>query len=203
MKFLNILCIALFILSMGVCRTHSKLSAEKKQNIESQYNLLSGADIKAMVQVQIDSARARDYRGEIKSCTNYIGSSPNIVYSSKEKVVVETEPFLNLNPKFYIIIGFSGLVFLIVFIRRKIFTHQNEPQEEIVEKNISLSQNDKIVNTDNPDLDQIRNKLVNPSVPGIKEGSISRKAKGMKIAKGEVILAAKIKSYQLAHFGNK
>ncbi len=199
MKLLNALFILLFIFSTGICLGRSKEAQKENKDIASQYNLMDGADIKAMVQVQIDSARARDLRGEVKSCLNYINMIPKIINSDNEKVILETGPFISINPKVLIIGCFSLLVFLIVFVRRKIKSHNNlssKPEQGIINL-------EKKEGPDNPDFDQIRNKLVNQPLPEIRESSFPGKSKGMKIAQGEVILAAKIKSYELAHFGNK
>jgi hypothetical protein len=202
MKLPNTLFILLLIFSIGICLGRSKEAKKENENIASQYNLMNGADIRAMVQLQIDSARARDFRGEIKSCVNYINRIPQIIYADNKQAVLETGPFITINPKVLVIGGFSVLVFLIVFVRRIIKNH-NIPSLKHEHEIINLKKKEEAVNPGNPNLDHIRNKFVDRPLPEIRESSFPGNTKGMKIAQGEVILAAKIKSYELAHFGNK
>lgn len=199
MKLLNILLLPLFIFSISICQAHPKKT--KKENVVSRYNLMNGANIKAMVQVQIDSARARDYRGEIKSCMYISSNIENMNYSNNENISLESEPFININQKIITIVGFSVLIFLLVFIKRMIRHHMTSTDKK-EEVNRNSVKTEELIDKDSTDLEQIRHKL-NPNTPEIKEVSISRKANGMKVTQGEMILAAKIKSYQLAHFSNK
>ncbi|MGA9295193.1 MAG: hypothetical protein WCE54_10935 [Ignavibacteriaceae bacterium] len=202
MKLPDILLITLFIFSIGICKAHPGADKKENENIASQYKIMSGADIKAMVQIQIDSARARDFRGEIKSCLYYADNSQEQIYSN-ENAVTETKPkpVIEIKPEVFLLVVFSISVLIFVFARRFINNRKLSitlPEQEV----INISRKEETSNNETDDLEQLRIKL-NPSIPGIKESSLPSNTKGMKIAKGEVILAAKIRSYQLAHFGNK
>ena len=205
MKLPNIILITLLISSIGVCQAHQKASEKEKENVASQYNIMRGADIRSMVQVQIDSARARDFRGEIKSCMYRTKNSQEKVYSN-ENSSVESKPVIEINPKVFVLFIFSTSVLVFVFVRRfiknrKLSTNISEP-ESFNPETINIVKKEETNNIETEDLERLKNKL-NPSIPSIKESSLPSNTKGMKIAQGEMILAAKIKSYQLAHFGNK
>ena len=201
MKSLEILFIPLFIFSIGICQAHPKATKKNNDNIASHYNLMSGADIKAMVQIQIDSAKARDSRGEIKSCMYYDNSSQDAISLNNENAGLETRPTIEINPKVLVLTVFSIFVFLFVLIKRFI-KNRNFSSGLAEPEIIEITKKEGTINDETADLEQIRDKL-NPSIPDIKESSFPGKTTGMKIAQGEMILAAKIKSYQLAHFGNK
>jgi hypothetical protein len=200
MKLLNVLFIPLFIFSVSICRAHPKAAKKEKESIASQYNIMSGADIRSMVQVQIDSARAREFRREIKSCFFNYNSSSDMFYSN-ESNAIDTKPVIEISPEVLLIILSSISALLFVFVRRLI---NNRKSSDVLseQESISISKKEEITNNEAENLEQLRNKL-NPAIPEIKESSLPSNTKGIKIAQGEMILAAKIKSYQLAHFGNK
>ena len=182
----------------GICDAAPGTSARTAGDIRD-LKLMIGADIKALVQTQIDSARARDFRGEIKSCMYKENLEANIVHSFSQPDL-ESKSFLNDNLKFFVIIGFSIAVFVVVFIRRAKIENQKTIKKNLKEK-INLIRTEGNVTKDNPELNLVRTKLVNQS-SDVVVSSVSKKAKGLKIGKGEVMLAAKIKSYQLAQFSS-
>ncbi len=200
MKLLSILFIPLFMFSISICQANPKAAQKEKESIASQYNIMRGADIRAMVQVQIDSARAREFRGEIKSCMYYDNSSNDLIYSN-ENTAIETKPVIEISPEVLVLILSSVTIIMFVFIRRFI---KNRKFSDILPEpeSINIIKKEETINNETDDFEQLRNKL-NPSIPDIKESSLPSKTNGMKIAQGEMILAAKIRSYQLAHFGNK
>ena len=197
MKLLKIAFILIFMFDISFCQSRPKESKKMKENVSSRYNLMSGADIKAMVQEQIDSARARDFRGEIKSCMFYDNSQEDVIYADNENSASVTKPTIEIDPRILMLAVFSIFVFLFVFIRR-IIKNRNLPAGLIEQKTNESAEQDVIIDP-KTDFEEIRNKLN----PDIKETSLPSKTKGMKIAQGEMILAAKIRSYQLEHFGNK
>jgi hypothetical protein len=200
MKLLNILVILFFVFSISICQAHPKAAKKDKESIALQYNIMSGADIRAMVKVQIDSARAREFRGEIKSCMYYDNSSADLIYSN-ENNIADTKPVIEINPKVLILILFSVSLLIFVFIRRFI---RNRKYSDVLpeQESIKIINKEETSKNETDDLENLRNKL-NPPIPDIKESSLPGKPKGIKISQGEMILAAKIKSYQLAHFDNK
>ena len=202
MKLLNrfFMCLFTFLSISSACICHAAPGSSLKTAGEiSDLKLMIGADIKAIVQTQIDSARARDFRGEIKSCVYKENLEANIVHSFQQPEL-ESKSFLIDNLKFFIIVGFSIAVFLGVFIRRSKIENQKSVRKKLKE-NINLLRTEGSIAKNNPELNQVRTKLVNQS-SDVVVSSVSKKAKGMKIGKGEVMLAAKIKSYQLAQFSS-
>ncbi|MFA6025537.1 MAG: hypothetical protein WC727_03785, partial [Ignavibacteriaceae bacterium] len=68
-----------------------------------------------------------------------------------------------------------------------------------IRSNIQSIRLEKSISKKETKLKVIRKNLLNSSVNlNVTEGSLARKAKELKIAKGEIILAAKIKSYELS-----
>lgn len=68
-----------------------------------------------------------------------------------------------------------------------------------LKKNINLMREEKFVRSTDKKLSQLRSKLrMNAEYFSMKENSVSAKAKGLNISKGELMLAAKIKSFELS-----
>jgi len=194
--FLSCFFTLLSVSSIGICQTAWGASSKTTGDI-SALKLMTGADIKALVQSQIDSAKARDFRGEIKSCV--YKENLNVAHSFQQPDF-ESSSFFSDNLKFFIIIGFSIVIFLVVFIRRVKIENQKSVKKKLKE-NINLIRTEGSIIKDNPELNLARTKLVNQS-SDVVVSSVSKKAKGLKIGKGEIMLAAKIKSYQLAQFSS-
>lgn len=206
MKLINLFAycfISFFIAETGVCSHFLRASSASSKSDISQISLTDGIDIKALVKAQIDSAKARELRGEIKSFINYVSSRPSIIYTPNEPVDIETDSIFKIlsNLRVQIIAGFSFLAFLIVFIRR-IKNRLKDSTKKFPKENVELSIKEHHIMKNNHDLNLVRSQLVNLSASGISGDSVSEKAKNLNIAKGEVFLAAKIKSYQLAHLGS-
>ncbi len=192
------LLVLIFMIDAGMCQTSTSGSLSK-----SQINLVEEIDIKALVQAQIDSAKERNLRGEIKSYINYMYMKSEIIPSVHKNADVENGSsfFVQLDTRMLIIIGFSILAFLIVFIRR-IKNKSHSQSFDKSKENTQLITEEYNLKENNPELNLVRSRLVNQSAVEFSDNSVSSKAKGFKIGKGEVILAAKIKSYQLAHLSS-
>jgi hypothetical protein len=200
-----------------------------KENINANDNSkisILNIDIKSLVQAQIDSAKERAKRGEIKSyCSIFIPvSEKTSEHKINKEIKSSSRPGLfsellhqQLTIKILIILGFSVAVFLFVFIRRmtqkdwnSIFQklvikkekNKNDSAKKELKENIISIREEASIKRENPALNLIRSELVKKAAPEILTNSISSKAKELKIAQGELILAAKIKSFQLAQFGS-
>ena len=104
--------------------------------------------------------------------------------------------------KFYILGGAAFAAFSFVFIRRKILNRTKRPDNSI-KNNIKTMRNENLIKRDRPQLKSIRSKLVNSPVILNNHGkSLSSVARELNISQGEIILAAKIKSYELAKNDN-
>ena len=187
-----------FLTGISICQSNTNGSANSYANINIK--LMAGADIRSIVQAQIDSARARDYRGEIKSCMFNEDLSTN-AGNSFQKGNLGNESFIIENLRFLLIVGFSIIAFLIVFIRRVRIKNKKSASKKLKD-NIRLIREEGNIDNNVNELNLVRSKLVNQSASDVVVSSVTKKAKGLKIGKGEVMLAAKIKSYQLAQFGS-
>jgi len=93
-------------------------------------------------------------------------------------------------------------VFTVVFARRLILKTKSKTKN--LRSNIQSIRLEKTVTKKETKLKVIRKNLLKSSVNlSPAEGSLTRKAKQLKIAKGEIILAAKIKSYELSICSNE
>ena len=106
-----------------------------------------------------------------------------------------------LNNKFSIL-GFATiLIFSVVIIRRKILSRQKDNKNSLKE-NIRLLREEKAVKKLNPKLTDVRNSLIRDSLTFANpKAGISKIAKELNIAKGEILLAAKLKSHELNKAG--
>lgn len=96
-----------------------------------------------------------------------------------------------------IILFSTLLVFGSVITRRLVLKHKNKPTN--LRTNIQSMRLEKSVVKKETKLKSIRENLLKSSLNfNSGEGSLTRKAKELKIAKGEIMLAAKIKSYELS-----
>jgi len=215
------------------------LAAQQKESV----------DVRAILQKQIDAARERDYREQLKKDSlagkiyfgpevpanlekvvyfgpepEYFGPNEEIVSNtpsvavndsiaiaaqeaknkeSLKKVVntpimAKTESHSDLYWRFMIIGGFAVAAFSFVFVRRLI---RNRPRkgEKKLKNNIRILRGENIFVKEQSDLKSIRSKLLNSPVILNNHGKpLSEVAKELNISQGEIILAAKIKSYELA-----
>jgi len=96
-----------------------------------------------------------------------------------------------------IILFSTMLVFGSVITRRLVLKHKNKSNN--LRSNIQSMRLEKSVVKKETKLKSIRENLLKSSLNfNSGEGSLTRKAKELSIAKGEIILAAKIKSYELS-----
>jgi hypothetical protein len=100
--------------------------------------------------------------------------------------------------KLYLIGGVSVIAFSFVFVRRLL---QRGPKNQVktIKNNIRIIREESLVKRDQPQLKALRSKLVNSPVILNNHGKpLAAVAKELNISQGEIILAAKIKSYELA-----
>lgn len=170
---------------------------------------INGIDIRAIVQAQIDSARQRELRGEIKSFVSVFNKEQQKKSVQEEPIPINVikEPFQAKEEsefKYFLMIGFSVVVLSGVFIRRR-FTKSVDDSEKELKENIKTIREESIPAGKKVKTEPVRSELIDSSDSYISENSVSEKAKELKISKGEIYLAAKLKSFQLAQLssGNK
>jgi len=206
-------------------------------------------DIRAIVQKQIDAAREKEKRLQIKNDSLsskkvffgpeiaavpekivYFGPEPEYFgpeeakiekpavsdslkkaageqkYAETLKKIVNApvvakqekkEPAIEGLWKFYFLGGAAAIIFLFVFIRR-IYLNRSKKSNKAIKNNIRIIREESLVKRENGDLKKVRSKLVNSPVILNNHGKpLSTVAKELNISQGEIILAAKIKSYEL------
>ena len=100
--------------------------------------------------------------------------------------------------KYYFLASFAAAALGFVFIRRKILSRPDKKEKQI-KNNIRIIREEGLVKREQPELKSVRSKLLNSPVILNNHGKpLAEVAKELNIAQGEIILAAKIKSYELA-----
>lgn len=151
-------------------------------------NIISAADsinIGSMVQAQIESAKQREAKGKIQSSFSSSIIKNNYILPNSNLNTKESNSFLS--PNLIIISSFSLIAFLFVFIRRIHFKQASK-------RGGKYSENNFVINREM--LTPIRRELKNLT-NAIEENSLDDKAKELNISKGELVLAARLKSLEL------
>ncbi len=184
-----------------------KADAEQINSVEIQQSQIDSINISQMVQEQIDAARKKV--SEQKSVPMLKVETKKSAATKKAEAGFWTE-LKSLIPvssdasiKALIIFAFSLFVFGIILFRR--FTSKKIKPESMNEvnglkKNIALIREEKPVKVkDKNKLRQIRSKLIqNYSSSKMTNESVSRTAKELKIAQGELLLAERINLHKMA-----
>jgi hypothetical protein len=167
--------------------------------------VLDSVNIREMVQQQIVAAKKKMLEGK--------ATTPQVLNSNLKKVLKENdnEKSFNIletikvfiaksNEDFARVILLGGSTFLVfgtVLIRRIKIKKRSISRRKLV-KNINSIREEKIVLKDDPKLKNVRTKLKNNPEHYSEENSFDVTAKELNISKGELLLAAKIKSYELS-----
>lgn len=102
------------------------------------------------------------------------------------------------NWKFYVLGGAALLAFSFVMVRRMLQGRSKKTGKNL-KNNIRILREENVVKREQPELKSVRSKLLNSPVILNNHGKpLAEVAKELNIAQGEIILAAKIKSYELA-----
>ena len=174
-------------------------------------------DIRQMVEEQISAIKIRQLEKAKKSeniaeksetsLTSKDENRSDLFYiytslvSTLERIKTSLLSLDVMNNKFSIL-GFATiLIFSVVIIRRKILSRQKDNKNSLKE-NIRLLREEKAVKKLNPKLTDVRNSLIRDSLTFANpKAGISKIAKELNIAKGEILLAAKLKSHELNKAG--
>ena len=172
-------------------------------------------DIRQMVEEQISAIKIRQLEEAKKSeniaeksetsLTSKDENRSDLFYTSLvstlERIKTSLLSLDVMNNKFSIL-GFATiLIFSVVIIRRKILSRQKDNKNSLKE-NIRLLREEKAVKKLNPKLTDVRNSLIRDSLTFANpKAGISKIAKELNIAKGEILLAAKLKSHELNKAG--
>jgi hypothetical protein len=169
-------------------RAAVKISAEKSDSI----------NINALIQKQIETARENEKKEKLRNAKKEIKAAvrtaaPAVI--NTENAQVKEEPFLSLN----IILFIAGsCCILLYFLYRKYFVRGAKEKSEL-KRNIKLLREEKLIVKTKEVKNNPRVKLVSDTAQrSSKEMAVSRMAKEMNVSQGEILLAARIKSYEMA-----
>lgn len=201
MRILVTLFFTVIIAGFVFCQDSLNAGITGNKNISNPEKSSDSVDVRALLQSQIDIAREKEKEEELK-----INQSNSRITSNEIKTPPKNlssfDLFSNiLFIKAGVIMLFAVSTFSYIFFRRRRIRNKKD-FNKIFKKNINLIRAEKLFSKeDNPALNSLRNQLVENE--SITSRSISSKAKELHISKGELILASKIKSYQLAQIGFK
>jgi len=176
-------------------------TAMQTGNAEDEVN------IDSLVTAQIAIARAKKWENYIEPVKTNTGLATlqKIQLERKNNWLMNLSSIVGMDKETTTkaaIILFSSLVaFVILVVRRLKLRTKSKTKNgtENLRSNIQSIRLEKSISKKETKLKVIRKNLLNSSVNlNVTEGSLARKAKELKIAKGEIILAAKIKSYELS-----
>lgn len=181
-------------------------SALQTGNAEDEIN------IDSLVTAQIAIARAKKWENYIEP----VKTNTGLAVSQKIQLERKNNWLMNLSAivgtdketttKAAIILFSSLVAFVVLVIRRLKLRTKSKTKNgtKNFRSNILSIRLEKSIPKKETKLKLIRENLLNSSVNfNVTEGSLARKAKELKIAKGEIILAAKIKSYELSICSNE
>ncbi|MDP3150461.1 MAG: hypothetical protein Q8N83_15165 [Ignavibacteria bacterium] len=163
-------------------------------------------DVAGMVDKQIAIAQAKQWENKVQP----VVQQKNVSSISKNEIesnwFVSFVTWLGLSPetliRIEIILVSALLVFGSVVTRRLVLKRKGKSNK--LRSNIQSLRLEKSVVKKETKLKNIRENLLKSSIYlSNAEGSLTQKAKELNIAKGEIILAAKIKSYELSICSNE
>ncbi len=162
-------------------------------------------DVAAMLQAQIIEAQMRDSLGIIKSLAYESYNNKilrDIIEVEEEKTTLPDETLLStleekLFNKYSILSVFSVSILTAVVVRRKRVSKGRKFRNELKEK-IQSVREEMLIPKEETGLKLLRNKLLTLPEPELFNKTLSAKARELNISKGELILAARIKSFQMS-----
>ncbi len=175
-------------------------------NISSNQAGSDSINISQIVQQQIDAARKKQLEEQQKA-------SLNVVLKARENKAGGVEYFFanlrksiplsdDLLMKFSILGSAAFLASLFIFMRR--FRGRKKSAKTDLKRNIKLLREEKIFSKKDKKLSGLRTKLSGaPSTYELSNRAVARNARDMNIAKGEIYLAARIKSHEMKKAGGR
>lgn len=151
-------------------------------------------NISSIVQQQILAAKLKMER---EALNNNQRDSKEIVTTAANKNIIPkktiTQLFLELSFEAKVLIIFSTFLFAFIGIRRTVLKIQKKEKIEL-KKKIGMLREEKVPSKIDDKKSKSRRELIhNLSVKKLSEKNISKKAKELKISKGELLLAARLK----------
>lgn len=186
----------LFISLFFVCKSFSQqeVLADSSLAADSLASASDSVSISELVALQIKSAKEKEEQLVSETASVEVDERTEIPWKKNESFLSDFNFFSNR----YLILGIAGVIlFGFVFLRRKAFEKKNKSIKKL-KKNIQLIREERALKISNPKMNEIRIALrKNPSSLTNDEVEITKTAKELNISKGEILLAARIKSFEL------
>ncbi|AFN75384.1 hypothetical protein MROS_2154 [Melioribacter roseus P3M-2] len=188
--------IAILILLYGLpVRAQSdSLSLQTENEITAE----DSVNVRELVAQQILMAKIKNEKKEIKepdiiqTAPEYENESPVVI--KKKKSVYQLFVDLPFNVK--LLISFSAFLFALIFIRRAVLKAQQKARKKLKIK-IGMMREEKLQPTTDIRRSKFRKELLsNPVINKLNDKNINKKAKELKVAQGELMLAARLKYYE-------
>ena len=211
------LCLIYILFISSVSFPENKLTETGEKNsggsiytIPVDSSLSDTVNISAIVKSQFEAAQAGIIKSSIisngdvrpeKAPDKLVPVKPN--FNGTRSTVIEylvftLQDFYKAHGKVVIFIGLSVLVFGFVFGRRYL-KFSGSKSIKNMKKAINIIRDEKPVSLKNKKLHLLRKKLIDSAgIYSMTDGMVSGKAKELNLGKGELMLAAKIKSVQLS-----
>lgn len=161
-------------------------------------------NISKLVQMQILAAQKKENEKINKTILNVETKKVEQPNKLNVNFLFEVRKIIPLSDidllKTMIIFSFSIIVFSAVFIKRKISNKKSKKNKSTgLKKNISLMRQEKPIKVGKPDKfkKSVRKKLLISAPAKLSTESISKAAKEFQISKGEILLASRIKNFEL------
>lgn len=202
MKYLQII-IFLFISVFSFTSAQSGNAAVP--DTTSQISNTEEISVAEMVEKQIAFAQAKQWANRQEPVKQKAVTSLSIKSQTNNDWIASIASQVKLSPEIVTRIGIiilsSMFVFSSVVTRRLVLSRKNKSNN--LRTNIQSLRLEKSIVKKETKLKSIRENLLKSSINlNSGEGSLAQKAKELKIAKGEIMLAAKIKSYELSICSN-
>lgn len=169
-------------------------------------------NVMAIFQSQINDANERELKGEIKSSVNESYNNEELSDVIKVGEIKQINSASGKSPlpfykessviKLFLFIVLSMFIISWVLIRRRRAKKSSKHFRKELKQKIKSVRDENLLPNSIPQLQMVRSKLMNTPEQELFEKPMTAKAKELRIGKGELILAAKLKSYQMAQLSS-
>lgn len=155
-------------------------------------------DVRELVAQQILMAKIKNEKNEVKQ-PDIIQAAPQ--YKNDVPVVIKKKKslyqlFVDLPFNIKLLISFSAFLFVLIFIRRAVLKAQQKSKKKL-KINIGKLREEKLQPVTDYRRSKFRKELLsNPVINKLNDKNITKKAKELKVAQGELMLAARLKYYE-------
>ncbi|MGK9477075.1 hypothetical protein [Melioribacter sp. OK-6-Me] len=188
--------VAILILLAGF----STQAQEDTLSLQTAYedDVQDSIDIRELVAQQILMAKIKNENNAVKE-PDIIETAPE--YENEMPVVINKKKsfyqlYLELPFNIKLLISFSAFLFVLIFIRRAVLRAQKMSKKKL-KNNIGMMRQEKLQLVTDHRKSKFRKELLNnPVINKLNDKNISKKAKELKVAQGELMLAARLKYYE-------